>query len=457
MLLQLSPNDVLHAVGGEEKLSSFGLATTKGSTDCLMVLVFKCTSSAVAAEALHSLNSTMKASNAKQVKVEDDGGRSKMSFTENLMDMFNKRKGGTSAFWVKRPKFEGVDGSSKEAKDYRLLWRQLIRKQIQRQRLERFHIIGQAADALLAERKEKLDYNPLVKVKESSVKLILSANSTVSRHQLTSAVLDGVDAEQRGELWQFLANYSSSTKHSACQSLSYSSLKSQLAPNQHSILLDLGRTFPAHAFFKGALGPGQLSLFNLLKAYSLLDHEVGYCQGLPFLAGLLLMHLEEEQAFSLFCHLLMREKLRTIFHPEMGGLHSALHQLDRLLRARPKLHNHLEVLQVDVSLYATPWIVTIFAASFPLGFVVRVLDLVFLQGKGVLVNVAISLLDKIEDSLLAAESLEQAMAIFKTQLPDMEPAALEEVIQDASCLYNRSPAVGEGVTGEEGPKYQNNS
>ena len=112
---------------------------------------------------------------------------------------------------------------------------------------------------------------------------------------------------------------------------------------------------------------------------------------------------------------------------------------------------------MDVSLYATPCIVTIFAASFPLGFVVRVLDLVFLQGKGVLVNVAISLLDKIEDSLLAAESLEQAMDIFKTQLPDMEPAALEEVIQDASCLYNRSPAVGEGVTGEEGPKYQNNS
>ena len=128
----------------------------------------------------------------------------------------------------------------------------------------------------------------------------------------------------------------------------------------------------------------------------------------------------------------------------MGGLHSALNQLDRLLRARPKLHNHLEVLQVDVSLYATPWIVTIFAASFPLGFVVRVLDLVFLQGKGVLVNVAISLLDKIEDSLLAAESLEQAMAIFKTQLPNMEPAALEEVIQDASCLYNRSPADADG-------------
>lgn len=39
------------------------------------------------------------------------------------------------------------------------------------------------------------------------------------------------------------------------------------------------------------LGPGQLALYNLLKAYSLLDEEVGYCQGLSFIAGVLLLHV----------------------------------------------------------------------------------------------------------------------------------------------------------------------
>ena len=52
-----------------------------------------------------------------------------------------------------------------------------------------------------------------------------------------------------------------------------------------------GRTFPGHPYFTTQLGPGQLSLFNLLKAYSLLDREVGYCQGLSFVAGILLMHV----------------------------------------------------------------------------------------------------------------------------------------------------------------------
>lgn len=38
-------------------------------------------------------------------------------------------------------------------------------------------------------------------------------------------------------------------------------------------------------------GSGQMSLFNAMKAYSILDAEVGYCQGLSFVGGLLLMHV----------------------------------------------------------------------------------------------------------------------------------------------------------------------
>ncbi len=36
---------------------------------------------------------------------------------------------------------------------------------------------------------------------------------------------------------------------------------------------------------------GQQSLFNVMKAYSLHDREVGYCQGSGFIVGLLLMQV----------------------------------------------------------------------------------------------------------------------------------------------------------------------
>jgi hypothetical protein len=50
------------------------------------------------------------------------------------------------------------------------------------------------------------------------------------------------------------------------------------------------RTFPEHEFFKNDIG--QAPLFNILKGYSNLDADVGYCQGMSFLAGLLLLHVK---------------------------------------------------------------------------------------------------------------------------------------------------------------------
>lgn len=107
----------------------------------------------------------------------------------------------------------------------------------------------------------------------------------------------GVPKGKRGDVWQFLAEQFClkqspiDTRGFPNYNTPYDRLLKQLTSQQHAILIDLGRTFPNHTYFSSALGPGQLALFNLLKAYSLLDHEVGYCQGLSFVAGVLLLHV----------------------------------------------------------------------------------------------------------------------------------------------------------------------
>ena len=53
------------------------------------------------------------------------------------------------------------------------------------------------------------------------------------------------------------------------------------------------RTFPHHDYFTDGQGIGQENLFNVLKAYSLYDTEVGYCQGLPFVVAILLLNVRE--------------------------------------------------------------------------------------------------------------------------------------------------------------------
>jgi hypothetical protein len=72
-------------------------------------------------------------------------------------------------------------------------------------------------------------------------------------------------------------------------SVIYQQLSTQSSPAEKLIERDIGRTFPQSEMFKDEGGPGQMSLFRVLKAYSLYDTEVGYCQGLSFCVGPLLM------------------------------------------------------------------------------------------------------------------------------------------------------------------------
>lgn len=65
----------------------------------------------------------------------------------------------------------------------------------------------------------------------------------------------------------------------------------QESPMESVIQRDINRTFPAHAFFKQSGGLGQDSLYRISKAYSVYDEEIGYVQGLSFLAAALLLHV----------------------------------------------------------------------------------------------------------------------------------------------------------------------
>lgn len=63
---------------------------------------------------------------------------------------------------------------------------------------------------------------------------------------------------------------------------------------------DIDRTFPRHLMFLEDGGAGQQSLRRMLQAYAVLDPEVGYCQGMGFIAALLLTYMIEERAFTVF-------------------------------------------------------------------------------------------------------------------------------------------------------------
>lgn len=76
------------------------------------------------------------------------------------------------------------------------------------------------------------------------------------------------------------------------------------------------RTFPHHDFFTDGQGIGQENLFNVLKAYSLYDPQVGYCQGLPFVVAVLLLNVSSPFLyFNLFSRFMIDARRRGLLTP----------------------------------------------------------------------------------------------------------------------------------------------
>ncbi|XP_075565114.1 TBC1 domain family member 1 isoform X6 [Pelecanus crispus] len=213
-------------------------------------------------------------------------------------------------------------------RELRELWKKAIIQQILLLRMEKENQKLQASENNLQNRRLKLDYEEITPCLKDVTLIWEKMLSTPGRskvkfdvEKIHSAVGQGVPRHHRGEIWKFLAEqYHLKHQFPSKQQpkdTPYKELLKQLTSQQHAILIDLGRTFPTHPYFSAQLGAGQLSLYNILKAYSLLDQEVGYCQGLSFVAGVLLLHMSEEDAFKMLKFLMFDMGLRKQYRPDM--------------------------------------------------------------------------------------------------------------------------------------------
>ncbi|XP_066243268.1 TBC1 domain family member 1 isoform X1 [Saccopteryx leptura] len=326
------------------------------------------------------------------------------------------------------------------SRELRELWRKAILQQILLLRMEKENQKLQASENDLLNKRLKLDYEEITPCLKEVTAVWEKMLSTPGRSKLKfdvekihSAVGQGVPRHHRGEIWKFLAEQCHLKHQLPCKQqpkdTPYKELLKQLTSQQHAILIDLGRTFPTHPYFSAQLGAGQLSLYNILKAYSLLDQEVGYCQGLSFVAGILLLHMGEEEAFHMLKFLMFDRGLRKQYRPDMIILQIQMYQLSRLLHDYHRdLYDHLEEHEIGPSLYAAPWFLTVFASQFPLGFVARVFDMIFLQGSEVIFKVALSLLGSHKPLILQHENLETIVDFIKSTLPNLGLVQMEKTI-----------------------------
>ena len=132
----------------------------------------------------------------------------------------------------------------------------------------------------------------------------------------------------------------------------------------------------------------------------------------------------------MFVQLMNNFQIGSFYTPHMGGLNVMLYQFDCLLEDfLPSIHDYFVKLDVQSSLYASQWFLTMFSYRFPYKIVVRIFDLFLLLGIDAIFRVSLSILRKNEYTLLS-KPFEELIDYLKHGLLDSY-TDIDEIIKDA--------------------------
>ncbi|XP_034262948.1 EVI5-like protein isoform X2 [Pantherophis guttatus] len=249
---------------------------------------------------------------------------------------------------------------------------------------------------------------------------------------LKELIRKGIPHHFRAIVWQLLCSATDMPVKNQ-----YSELLKMSSPCEKLIRRDIARTYPEHEFFKGQDSLGQEVLFNVMKAYSLVDREVGYCQGSAFIVGLLLMQMPEEEAFCVFVRLMQEYRLRELFKPTMAELGLCIYQFEYMLQEQlPELNIHFRSQSFLTSMYASSWFLTLFLTTFPLSVATRVFDIFMYEGLEIIFRVGMALLQFNQAELMQLD-MEGMSQYFQKVIPHQFDSCPDKLILKAyQVKYN---------------------
>jgi len=237
------------------------------------------------------------------------------------------------------------------------------------------------------------------------------AGSAMPKKALKAMLRKGVPAEHRKEVWWSVLGCEARRKQAPRSYAQHLDQARQgvAVKTAEEIERDLQRTFPNHRKFRAA--SGQAELRNVLSAFAHHSPRVQYCQGLNFIAALLLTVLKEEElAFWALVSAIETLGVERYYTEGMTLLRADMRAMGALLERKcPKVARTFSSMGVDLMSVCSEWFITWFAKSLPVSTTLRVWDTLFFEGFKVLFRVAIGVFKLVEPEILRCTSFEDVM------------------------------------------------
>ncbi|KAF7279444.1 hypothetical protein GWI33_007262 [Rhynchophorus ferrugineus] len=197
----------------------------------------------------------------------------------------------------------------------------------------------------------------------------------------------------------------------------------------------------------------QALLKKVLLAYARWNKTVGYCQGFNMLAALLLQVTDrcESEALKLMIYLIEGVLPDSYFADSLRGLSVDMAVFRELLRSKlPRLSKHLDVLQTAVkdgsrsyeppltNVFTMQWFLTLFCNCLPQPTVLRVWDLIFLEGNEILLRTALAIWQVLAQRILDVRTADEFYCIMGILTREL----LESNLIDANTLVKAIVTIG---------------
>ncbi|XP_046667469.1 TBC1 domain family member 14-like isoform X1 [Homalodisca vitripennis] len=253
----------------------------------------------------------------------------------------------------------------------------------------------------------------------------------------------GVPSCVRGRVWQLAIGNPLNLTHSLydiCVQRAQDRLRSgggcddedsdNKEASMQQIQLDISRTFPHLCIFQRG-GPYYDMLHCLLAAYVCYRPDVGYVQGMSFIAAVLILNMEAADAFVCFANLLNKPCHMAFFHLNQPLMEAYYSTYNELLRENlPQVYAHFSLTALSPDLYLLDWIYTVFTKAMSLDLASRVWDVFLRDGDEFLFRTALGVLHLCQDTLLQMDFVHGSQ--FLTRLPD--DLSGDQLFKSISCI-----------------------